>query len=284
MHSNYITSIDENNFQSVVQQSIELPTVFFFWANVIPESTALMQVLEKIAHEYAGAFTLATIDCEKERMIASQFGVQDIPTIALFSQGRPIDGLSGPQTEDSIRQMLAKHLPNQDELALKAAQVLVQEEKYLEAIAQLKSLQANLGDNGTFKLTLATCYVATQQFDLAEHLLATVLMQDQDATYKALIAKIELFKQAADTPEMRELQAAHEANPHDFAISYEYALKLSQLNKHEEALDLLMHILRNDLNYADGDAKKTTMDILAALGQGNEIASRFRRQLYALLY
>ncbi|MEK6213272.1 MAG: tetratricopeptide repeat protein, partial [Vibrio fluvialis] len=34
----------------------------------------------------------------------------------------------------------------------------------------------------------------------------------------------------------------------------------------------------------DGDMKKIFMDILNALGQSNSTASRYRRQLYSLLY
>ncbi len=284
MHPNYITELSEHNFESVLQQSMEQPIVFYFWAPTSPESNSLLPSIEKIAHEYAGAFTLALIDCEKEQLIAAQFGIHTLPTIALFSQGQPLDGLAGMQSEESIRQMLAPHLPNQAQLALNQINILIQEEKYLEAIATLKPLQAELGESGTFKLALAKCYVETQQFDLAEPILASVLMQDQDATYKSLIAKLELFKQAADTPEIRELQAAHKADPTNFTIAYELAITLSQINKQEEALTLLIMILRADLNYANGDAKKTMLDILTALGQGNEIAARFRRQLYALLY
>ncbi len=284
MHPDYITKLNEHNFESVLEQSREKPIVFYFWAPINAESNSILPTMEKIAHEYAGAFTLALIDCEKEQLIAAQFGIHTLPTIALFSNGQPVDGLAGMQTEESIRQMLAPHLPNQAQLALNQANILIQEEKYLEAIAALKPLQAALEQSGEFKLALAKCYVETQQFDLAEPILASVLMQDQDATYKSLIAKIELFKQAADTPEIRDLQAAHKADPTNLATAYELAIKLSQINKQEDALTLLIMILRADLQYAKGDAKKTMMDILTALGQGNEIAARFRRQLYALLY
>ncbi len=148
----------------------------------------------------------------------------------------------------------------------------------------LKPLKEQLGEQGAFKLALAECYIETQQFEQAEALLTAVLMQDQDAKFKELIAKIELFKQAMDTPEIRELQQAYEQNPSDFNIGYELAIQFNQVNKQEDALTILIKILQSDVNYADGDVKKTTMDILASLGQGNEIASRFRRQLYALLY
>ena len=122
------------------------------------------------------------------------------------------------------------------------------------------------------------------QFDEAETLLATITMQDQDAKYKGLMAKLELHKQASESPEIRLLEEKLAADPSDKQVAYELALQYSQVNRQEESLELLIGLLRKDMNFADGNAKKTMMDILAALGQGNAIAALYRRQLYSLLY
>ncbi len=282
MHPNYIVELTEQNFQPILEGSVETPVLIHFWAQMSPESTEIIPALEKLAHEYAGAFTLALLNCEQQQMLAAQFGVRALPTIALFSNGQPVDGIAGPQTEDTVREMLVRHLPSQDEMVFKNALAQMAEGNYVEALPLLKSVEAALGENGQFKLAIAECFVETQQFDLAEAVLATVLMQDQDAQYKALVAKVELHKQAADTPEIRELQNAFEADPNNHDLAFELAVQFSQVNRQEEALELLMGILRKDMNF--GEAKKTMMDILAALGQGNEIAARYRRQLYSLLY
>ncbi|KKD58560.1 hypothetical protein RN22_20500 [Grimontia sp. AD028] len=282
MQPNYIVELNEQNFQQILEGSVETPVLIHFWAQMSPESTEIVPALEKLAHEYAGAFTLALLNCEQQQMLASQFGVRALPTIALFSNGQPVDGIAGPQTEDTVREMLVRHLPSQDEMTFKQALALIAEGNHAEALPLLKSVEAALGETGAHKLALAECYVEAQQFDEAEELLGKVLMQDQDAQYKALMAKVELHKQAADTPEIRELQAAFEADPDNKDLAFELAIQFSQVNRQEEALELLLGILRKDMNF--GDAKKTMMDILAALGQGNEIASRYRRQLYSLLY
>lgn len=284
MHPNYIVELNEQNFQTVLESSVMTPLLIHFWAQMSPESTDIIPALEKLAHEYAGAFTLALLNCEQEQMLAAQFGVRALPTIALFSNGQPVDGIAGPQTEDTVREMLVRHLPSQSEMTFKQALELIAEGKHAEALPLLKSVEADLGETGAYKLALAECYVEAQQYEDAEALLGKVLMQDQDAQYKALVAKVELHKQAADTPEIRELQAAFEADPDNKDLAFELAIQYSQVNRQEEALELLIGLLRKDLNFADGDAKKTMMDILAALGQGNEIASRYRRQLYSLLY
>ncbi len=87
-----------------------------------------------------------------------------------------------------------------------------------------------------------------------------------------------------NSPEIQQLEQKLAAEPNDSNVAFELAVQYSQVNRNEEALALLLNILRGDLNFADGNAKKTMMDILAALGQGNPIAATYRRQLYSLLY
>ncbi|SIN97317.1 co-chaperone YbbN [Salinivibrio sp. ES.052] len=284
MNANYIVELTEHNFQQILESSSHAPVLVYFWANMMPESVELKTIVEQIAYDSHGTFTLATIDCEAQQLIASQFGVRALPTLALFKDGQPVDGLAGPQNEDTVREMLNKHLPSPEDQAFEQARQLMAEGNYTDALVILKPLETSHGDKGEYKLAVAECLVETHQFDAAQALLDTVLMQDQDATYKGLIAKIELHHQAADAPEIRRLQSALEENPDDANVAYELAIQFNQINRSEDALELLMGIIRRDMNYADGDAKKTLMDILAALGQGNEIASRYRRQLYSLLY
>ncbi|WP_152620231.1 tetratricopeptide repeat protein, partial [Vibrio parahaemolyticus] len=49
-------------------------------------------------------------------------------------------------------------------------------------------------------------------------------------------------------------------------------------------LELLRNNLKVNLGAQDGELKKTFMDILSAVAQGNAIASKYRRQLYSILY
>jgi putative thioredoxin len=109
-------------------------------------------------------------------------------------------------------------------------------------------------------------------------------MEYKDNFYKSLIAKLELHKQAADSPEIQSLEAALQANPEDLKLVAELALQYHQVNRDEEALELMWTPLSRNLNALDGDLKKSFMDILSALGQGNPIAAKYRRQLYSLLY
>ncbi|MGV2841345.1 tetratricopeptide repeat protein, partial [Vibrio cyclitrophicus] len=212
------------------------------------------------------------------------FGVQALPTIALFVNGQPVDGLGGPQSVEAIVEMLSKHLPSQDELALRQALEQMQAGEHAQALSAMQQLPTELTNKGEVKLAIAECLLETQQFELAETQLATIPLEYQDNYYKGLVAKLELHKQAADSPEIQALEAALQQNPGDAKTASELALQYHQVNRSEEAMDLLWSFLAKDLNTLDGDMKKEFMDILSALGQGNAVASKYRRQLYSLLY
>ncbi|CEO38398.1 co-chaperone YbbN [Photobacterium kishitanii] len=284
MYQNVALELNEQNLQQIIDQSMQAPVAISFWAPSMPETLEVNATLEKIAREYQGQFTLATVNCETQQMVASQFGVRGLPTVALFKDGQPVDGSAGPQTEQSLREMLARHLPTPEELQLQHALALVESQDYNQALALLRQLAHKFPKNSLIELSIAECLVAAGLFDEAELILATIPMQDQDAKYKGLIAKLELHKQAGNSPEIQQLEQKLAAEPNDSNVAFELAVQYSQVNRNEEALALLLNILRGDLNFADGNAKKTMMDILAALGQGNPIAATYRRQLYSLLY
>ena len=83
-------------------------------------------------------------------------------------------------------------------------------------------------------------------------MLKTIPLQDQDTHYQGLVAQIELLKQAADTPEIQQLQQQVEQNPEDAQLASQLALQLHQVGRNEEALALLFSHLQKDLGAGDG--------------------------------
>ncbi|PWI34414.1 co-chaperone YbbN [Vibrio albus] len=284
MQSEYVVELNEQNFRQVLESSVQTPVLIHFWASMSQESSEIIPQLQTLAQQYNGAFTLALLNCEQEQNIAMQFGVQALPTIALFVNGQPVDGLGGPHPIEAISEMLSKHLPSQDELTLKSALEKVQDKQYSEALPMLTGLPEEMQQQGDVKLAMADCYLETQQFEQARVLLSAIPMEYQDNYYKGLIAKLELHDQAADSPEIQALENQMQQEPHNVKTACELALQYHQVSRSEEALELIWSFLSKDLNALDGELKKAFMDILSALGQGNAAAAKYRRQLYSLLY
>ncbi|MBS0054210.1 co-chaperone YbbN [Yersinia sp. Marseille-Q3913] len=280
------TTIDitEANLHQTLEQSMAVPVLFYFWSERSQHCLQLTPVLDKLAAEYAGQFILARVDCDAQQMVASQFGLRSIPAVYLFKDGQPVDGFQGPQPEEVIRELLQRVLPKPEELKTAEAAQLISEGKVQEALPLLKDAWALSGQRSEIGLQLAEVQIQLNRSEDAEAVLATIPLQDRDTRYQGLIAQIELLKQAADTPEIQQLQQQLTEQPDNVELAVQLALQLHQVGRNEEALELLLGHLKKDLAAANGTARKTLMDILAALGTGDALAAKYRRQLYSLLY
>ncbi|XWJ91112.1 co-chaperone YbbN [Phytobacter ursingii] len=279
-----IVNINEANLHPTLEQSMTTPVLFYFWSERSQHCQQLTPVLESLAAQYNGQFILAKVDCDAEQMLASQFGLRAIPTVYLFQNGQPVDGFQGPQPEEAIRALLDKVLPREEELKAQQAMQLMEDGKHAEALPLLKEAWQLSKQKSEIGLLLAETQIALNRSDDAEAVLKTIPLQDQDTRYQGLVAQIELLKKAADTPEIQQLQEQVEKNPADAQLATQLALQLHQVGRNEEALELLFSHLRKDLGAADGEARKMLQEILAALGTGDALASKYRRQLYSLLY
>ncbi|KFX06633.1 hypothetical protein KP22_00640 [Pectobacterium betavasculorum] len=279
-----IVDVNESNLNQVLEHSATLPVLFYFWSARSQHCLELEPVLDKLAQEYAGQFVLAKVDCDAEQRVAAQFGLRSIPTVYLFKDGQPLDGFQGPQPEEAVRELLKRALPKEEELKVAQAQQLIQEDKLPEAMQLLKDAWQLSQQRSDIGLMLAEVQIQIKRSEDAEAVLATIPLQDQDTRYHSLVAQIELLKQAADTPEIQHLQQQLDADPQNADLAVQLSLQLHQVGRNEEALELLMGFLKKDLTAANGSARKTLMDIMAALGTSDALAARYRRQLYSLLY
>ncbi|WP_278182548.1 thioredoxin family protein [Vibrio misgurnus] len=284
MPASTMIDVTEYNFQQVLEHSSLTPVLFYFWAEASPESVQLLPALEQLVERYQGAVVLARLNCQQQQAIAAQFGIQAIPTIALFIQGQPVDGLGGAQPISAIEEMLERHLPNAEQRLIQQALELVAQGEYQPALTLLSGLTEPWCSQGEVKLALATCYLETGAFDAAETMLASIPLAYQQGDYRTLLAKLELHQQAANSPELIALEQQWQADPKNPSLALELARQYHQVKRDEEALSLLWSWLSQDLNTLEGEMKKTLIDMLTALGQGNPLATQYRKQLYSRLY
>ena len=156
--------------------------------------------------------------------------------------------------------------------------------KYIDKAFVSSFIAITTGAGLTLAVLVFSGSIALHRSDEAETVLKAVPLQDQDTRYQGLVAQIELLKKAADTPEIQQLQQQVEQNPQDAALASQLALQLHQVGRNEEALALLFSHLQKDLGAGNGEVRKMLQEILSALGTGDALAAKYRRQLYSLLY
>lgn len=285
----YLINLTKDNIQHVVDTSMQKMVVLAFWTQQQPESVQMLQTLELLANAQSGRFILAKVDCETELEIANYFQIQNLPTTLILDKGRPIDGFAGVQSQEQISDLLDKHLPPTwiqafEDIKQQLAQGELSSEALTNIAEQLKTIYVDAQQAAEVALVMTDVALQLGLLAEAKVLLARIGLADQDSYYHNLVAKLALAEDAADTPEIRQLQQNVAEHPDDLDAVIILAKALNAAHRNEEALELLFTILQKDLNAAEGKVKQVFMEILTAIGQGNMIANQYRRKLYTLLY
>ena len=282
MTANTVVITLENFQQVILEESKNKLVLVSFWAEQVPESVELRDKLATAVDPFAEHILLATVDCQTQQQIAQQFGIQGVPTAVIVKDGQPIDGLSGPQPDQAIKEFLNKHLPKEEELLLTQASELIANGDVSQAFPIISQAHQIDSERADIKIVLADVFIQTGKISEAEALLATILMVDQDSEYQAVMAKLELASQAADSPEIQALEAQLKSDENNVELQQKLAAQYSQVNRHEEALNLLFRLVQKD--GSDQKSKDLLLDILKALPDGDPLATMFRRKLYTLMY
>lgn len=280
-----IVELTVENFQGILlEQPPEQLIVVELYSPRDDAGKAMSHDLVALANELGQAIILARVNCDEQPQITQQFGVSSVPTIVLIQAGKPLDGLTGVTPLAQIRELLFKFLPKpEDDLLLKASALLMDETADInQAYALVKQAYELDPERIDIKLCYSEVLIKIGQLDNAKLLLESFALEDKNANYQRLISQLELAEQAGQSPEITALEQKLAQSPTDKSIKLELAVSYSQANRSEDALALLFTILLVDLNF--GDAKKCYLDIVAALPEGDPLASSARRKLYSLLH
>ncbi|MCH7231932.1 tetratricopeptide repeat protein [Glycomyces sp. L485] len=92
----------------VLERSLNTLVVVVFWADQAPESVQTRDLLQRLAHADGGSWTLAKADVQYNQQLAAALQLQSLPAVVAVAGGRPVDLVQGPQTEQGLRQWIAK--------------------------------------------------------------------------------------------------------------------------------------------------------------------------------
>lgn len=100
-----VVSLGDDDLETVVGDSgVALVEFYTEWCGTC---TRMEPVLETLADDTDA--TVVTIDIESNLETAIEFGAQSSPTFVLFADGQPVKQLRGGQTEQSLRELIARY-------------------------------------------------------------------------------------------------------------------------------------------------------------------------------
>ena len=102
-------TVTDASFAADVLQS-DLPVLVDFWADWCGPCKMIAPALEEISEELAGKVTIAKVDITENTGIASEMGVQSIPLMILFKDGKPVAQKLGAAPKSQLKGWLEGEL------------------------------------------------------------------------------------------------------------------------------------------------------------------------------
>jgi putative thioredoxin len=276
--------VDAANFSEIVLEgSKTAPVVIDFWAPWCAPCRALKPILEKLATEYAGRFTLAKINSDENQELAAQMGVRGIPAVKAVVDAELVDEFVGALPESQVREFIERILPSPSALALGQARELMEAGEHEAALASLDSALELDPRNEAARVGRLEALVRLGRADEARAVLETLGPLSLEET-KVAALKAELEFASGPNEDASVLERRVEADPADLEARMQLARHRAHAREYEPALEQLIEIVRRDRKFGGDAGRKTMLEIFSLLGTGHPLVDRYRRLLSAALY
>lgn len=272
--TSYVIDTNEHDFAaSVIERSRTVPVVVDFWAAWCGPCRVLGPVLERLATEANGTWVLAKVDVDQNQRLGQQFGVQGIPAVKAFRDGKVVDQFEGALPETRVRAWLQKLVPSPaDQLADQAAQLEMVDPGAARTLYE-HALDADAGHSRS-RLGLGRVLALQADPRAADHLRHVALGTPEYATAQALLDLLPLL-QAVDEPA---------TNGDDLQARWTAAAQAARAHDWQAALDHLLAIVRRDRAWNQGAARRAMLAVFALLGDANALVPRYRQRLAGVLF
>lgn len=267
-------NVTEGNFQQLVELSAQVPVVFALWAPYSPESSSMVETLDRVVASYGGRLVLGAADIEAFPQLAQAFQVQAVPTAVAVLKGQPVPLFQGGADEQQVRSLFDELLKvaaaNGVTGSLDAGTAGEQEPAPLPPLHQAAFDAIEAGD-----------YAAA-----AEAYRQALKEMPSDHEAKAGLAQVELMDRlqplSAQDSEALRARAANEPDNLDAQLA---VADLDVAGGHvEDALNRLVAFIGRNFGPERETARVRLLELFDVVGAGDERVAKARQALARVLF
>jgi putative thioredoxin len=249
----------------------------------------LQPALEKVVAAAAGKVRLVKMNIDEHPAIAGQLGIQSIPAVIAFKDGKPVDGFMGAVPESQIREfvqrVIGKNGGAEVEEALAAAREAREAGDPAQAAELFQTVLDEMPEHVEALAGLADLLYESGDAENAEAVLDRVPQDKRDTPAVAAVrSRMALAAEAAGLGDPAALQRRLAENPKDHQARFDLAMIQNAQGKRAEAADNLLAIVKADRSWNDDGARAQLLKLFEAWGLTDEATLSARRKLSSLLF
>jgi thioredoxin 1 len=101
--------VSDDTFEKEVLQASQ-PVLVDFYADWCGPCRAIAPIVEEIARELSDRLKVVKLDVDQNPETAMQYGVQSIPTLLIFKNGKEVERLIGYMSKTKLLSKIEPHL------------------------------------------------------------------------------------------------------------------------------------------------------------------------------